>query len=286
LSGDTYTWNKVYIREGLSYYDPLVFTSVGGYRRHYLYDGLGSTRQLVNDAQNTTDTYSYEAFGNLMSSTGTTANPYKYVGSLGYYQTGSSLQHLGARYYMPDIGRFITQDPLGAGMNWYAYVENNPVGFVDPMGLTDEWWDLSYLAYMNPFGAENRAEVITPGLHHGLSALEDYINPFGDPLARQGWYDPCSEATLGALGRLNVGAGASVAAAGLWGASALGVTSVGRVPFSRLEAHVLRTGLLKKMGYATPLAKKLSRDNVSLWHWSLLGSHIGRANWFKPWTWW
>ena len=91
----------------------------------------------MNDAQNTTDTYSYEAFGNLMSSTGTTANPYKYVGSLGYYQTGSSLQHLGARYYMPEVGRFVQRDPLRIAENLlpYAYAGNSPVNYVDPFGL-------------------------------------------------------------------------------------------------------------------------------------------------------
>jgi len=150
LSGDThslcaqgrlYTSNKIYIREGLSYYDPLVFSSVGGYRRHYLYDGLGSTRQLLNDSQTVTDTYSYEAFGNLTASTGTTANPYKYVGSLGYYGPtaagGSSLQHLGARYYLPEVGRFVTRDPIRytTGVNVFLYAGGNPVLFVDPLGL-------------------------------------------------------------------------------------------------------------------------------------------------------
>jgi len=138
LSGDAYTSNKTYIREGLSYYDPLVYSNVGGYRRYYLYDGLGSTRQLLNDAQNTTDTYSYEAFGNSMGSTGTTSNPYKYVGSLGYYQTGSSLQHLGLRYYMPEIGRFTTPDPLGMEDNAYTYVGAAPTVHADPGGLA--WW--------------------------------------------------------------------------------------------------------------------------------------------------
>jgi len=137
LSGDTFTTNNRYALEADSYYDPLVYSNVGGYRRHYLYDGLGSTRQLLNDAQTTTDTYSYEAFGNLMGSTGTTANPYRYVGSLGYYQTGSSLMHLGARYYMPEIGRFIQRDPIHSRDNWYAYVLNNPTNLEDPAGLVD-----------------------------------------------------------------------------------------------------------------------------------------------------
>ena len=41
---------------------------------------------------------------------------------------------LGARYYWPEIGRFISQDPIGEGSNWYAYVGNNPVVRIDPSG--------------------------------------------------------------------------------------------------------------------------------------------------------
>jgi RHS repeat-associated protein len=58
---------------------------------------------------------------------------------------------LGARFYWPEIGRFISsclrqirrggQDPIGDGMNWYAYVGNNPVVSTDPRGLRfRDWW--------------------------------------------------------------------------------------------------------------------------------------------------
>lgn len=39
------------------------------------------------------------------------------------------------RYYDPYAGRFITRDPIGDGVNWYAYVDNNPLVFIDPFGL-------------------------------------------------------------------------------------------------------------------------------------------------------
>ncbi len=56
-------------------------------------------------------------------------------GAWGYMTDGKGVQHLGAREYWPLIGRFLQQDPTGDGMNWYAYVGNDPTVFVDPSGL-------------------------------------------------------------------------------------------------------------------------------------------------------
>ena len=50
----------------------------------------------------------------------------------GFSLTQSYLRN---RYYSPTIGRFITEDPIKDGLNWYAYCGNNPVMFVDPWGL-------------------------------------------------------------------------------------------------------------------------------------------------------
>jgi len=136
LSGDTFTTVNKYVWEGDSYYDPLMYSLIGGSWRYHMYDGLGSTRQLMlHTDQSITDTYQYEAFGNLLSSTGTTPNPYRYVGSLGYYATGSSLMHLGARYYMPETGVFLQRDPLPVAPP-YSYGYANPLGWADPQGLS------------------------------------------------------------------------------------------------------------------------------------------------------
>jgi len=207
LSGDTYTWNKLYIREGLSYYDPLVFSSVGGYRRHYLYDGLGSTRQLLNDAQTTTDTYTYEAFGNSMGSTGTTANPYKYVGSLGYYSPtaagGSSLQHLGARYYMPEIGRFTSPDPdqsVDDPLSLYAYCGSRPTGCVDADGEEQvpfpfDPYDYDDWILRRMFGDVSRYhEYLSQWARDYGSCWADCMCPLGQ-LAEQGAVEAAKEAT-------------------------------------------------------------------------------------------
>ena len=72
--------------------------------------------------------------GQLFENTG---NLYKYVGAVGYYADPSSgVMLLGARYYNPSVGRFMTLDPIKDGKNWYGYVENRPTVAVDPNG---EW---------------------------------------------------------------------------------------------------------------------------------------------------
>lgn len=120
-------------------YGDLLSVRRGGQSRFYHYDGLGSTVQLTDASQSVTDTYVYQAFGEEKASSGTTVNPYRYVGQLGN-QTNheSGLDYLRARYYTPFHARFLSTDPTGFGggdENLYRYAGNNPLLNVDPSGL-------------------------------------------------------------------------------------------------------------------------------------------------------
>jgi RHS repeat-associated protein len=55
------------------------------------------------------------------------------------YDAETGLYYMGARFYDPSIGRFITPDPIGlaGGSNVYQYCHNDPVNFVDPSGLAN-----------------------------------------------------------------------------------------------------------------------------------------------------
>ena len=72
-------------------------------------------------------------FGAIRNETGTSDNTRKFTGK--EFDADSNLYYYGARYYDPYIGRFTQRDPVGDGVNWYAYTENNPLKFVDPTGL-------------------------------------------------------------------------------------------------------------------------------------------------------
>ena len=84
----------------------------GGSVFFYNYDGHGSVRNLTDNLGNVTDTYDYDAFGNLIARTGTTENNYLYAGeqfdaNLGFYYNR-------ARYLNVETGRFVSQDSYGS----------------------------------------------------------------------------------------------------------------------------------------------------------------------------
>jgi RHS repeat-associated protein len=107
----------------------------GGTTSYYEIDGLGSVTSLTTSAGSVMNTYTYNGFGKLAASTGTIPNSYLYTGRESDNETG--LYYYRARYYDPNTGRFLSEDPISfqGGIDFYAYVLNRPVGYVDPAGL-------------------------------------------------------------------------------------------------------------------------------------------------------
>ncbi len=66
------------------------------------------------------------------------------------------MTYLRARYYDSNIKRFITEDPIKDGLNWYAYAGNNPVMYVDPSGLD---YDKIINALNNIYYAKNVMKI-------------------------------------------------------------------------------------------------------------------------------
>jgi len=99
----------------------------------YMRDGLNSTVALTNSSAATTANYSYSPYGDS-ASTGTASTPLQYTGREDDGATG--LYFYRARYYSPQLGRFISEDPIGlaGGTNYYAYALGDPVDNNDPNG--------------------------------------------------------------------------------------------------------------------------------------------------------
>ena len=120
------------------YGDDLIKQTRAANDAYYLYDGHGSTRALADGTGNITDTYDYNAYGQLIDSTGATDNSYLYTGE--QFDQSLSNYYLRARYYDPNNGRFTTMDTwMGVNsdpvtLNKYAYGNLDPVNYIDPTG--------------------------------------------------------------------------------------------------------------------------------------------------------
>jgi len=108
-----------------------------GAKNNYTFhhDHLQSVTALTGHNGDEEQTVKFGPFGGRISTTGTSPNILGYTGRELDSETG--LYYYRARYYDPKIGRFLSEDPLGfeAGVNFYTYVQNNPINANDPSGL-------------------------------------------------------------------------------------------------------------------------------------------------------
>jgi RHS repeat-associated protein len=105
---------------------------------YFVYDGHGSVRALTDTTGTVTDTYDYDAFGNLIHSTGTSYNNYLFAGE--QFDPDLNLYFNRARYLNVSTGRFWTidskegRDDEPLSLHKFLYAENEPVNRIDPSG--------------------------------------------------------------------------------------------------------------------------------------------------------
>ena len=107
-------------------------------KQYYVTDPHGNVVQLTDESGKVTKTYEYDSFGNEVKPDSRDDNPFRYCGE--YYDRETGEVYLRARYYQPNIGRFLTrdsytgQDDEPQSLHLYTYCENDGVNAWDPSG--------------------------------------------------------------------------------------------------------------------------------------------------------
>ena len=151
-----------------------------GTTQYLLYDGHGSTRQLLNHSGTVQDSYNYDGYGVMLSNgSGTEAASNAYTNLLycgEQYDNSLDQYYLRARYYNPENGLFNRVDPYSGNMqdpqslHKYLYAHANPINGIDPSGkltLTELLVVIGILAFM--------ASILIPILHHAKERVNDKL---------------------------------------------------------------------------------------------------------------
>jgi RHS repeat-associated protein len=167
---------------GVSYVygNDLISQKRGTAESFYLVDGLGSTRGLTNAFGGLTDSYTYDAFGNLVASTGGTQNSYLFAGE--QYDSNLDQYYLRQRFYDAGTGRFTRRDDYEGDINSpislhkYIYGNANPVFYTDPSGYQSLGY---YLAAITVIGT--LANIFNPFNVFGVDIASDDLFDTIDP---------------------------------------------------------------------------------------------------------
>ena len=102
---------------------------------YYHNDHLGTPKALTNASGTVVWQADYTPFGELTETVSIVEQPFRFPGQ--YFDGETGLYYNYFRDYDPGLGRYVQSDPIGldGGINTFAYVNTNPLGFVDPLGL-------------------------------------------------------------------------------------------------------------------------------------------------------
>jgi RHS repeat-associated protein len=130
---------------------------------YFLTDHLGSTSGFADGSGNLVEQITYDSFGNHIASSRTR---YTYTGRERDADTG--LMYYRARYYDPQVGRFISEDPSGltGGLNLYAYAANDPIAFRDALGLCPQNTGLTPFTGKNLSKYDKQRDIVRDSLQN------------------------------------------------------------------------------------------------------------------------
>ena len=135
----------------------LIGEEVGNSFKTYHFDFRGSTVAITDSNGNITDTLKYDTYGKQIEHIGNSDVIFAYNGKDGVVTEPNGLIYMRARYYSPELRRFINADVVpgkisnAITLNRYAYANGNPVSFVDPFGLSVDNRGVMEDSFLNAF---------------------------------------------------------------------------------------------------------------------------------------
>ncbi len=147
---------------------------------YYHTDHLGSVVAVTDESGGLLWSNEYETFGGLSSSFNTFKHANKYTGK--DFDEDTGLYYFNARWYDPELGRFISEDPIKDGVSWYVYCGNNPLVFIDPTGLETNYIIGDEYSWYNKYGIEDYIPML-----NGL--LEDNASFHRELYEDHTWFD-------------------------------------------------------------------------------------------------
>jgi len=203
---------------------------------YYVDDHLGSSHLVTDSLGNVLREESRFPYGleRNVSDSSVTAD-YVYTGK--EYDTETGLIYFGGRYYAPELGRWITPDPLflekepmkvverPLSSNLYAYVRNNPMTYIDPTGEVENY---TYLEM--PASERDKIDISPRNVYEQLYVETVFIiatgGLAGPLLADDGCVDIAIPDSVPILGEYQVSM-TDRAALGVYNVSSNGDTSLG-----------------------------------------------------------
>jgi RHS repeat-associated protein len=244
----------------------------GGAINFYGCDGLGTVRFLTDTNANITDTYAYDAFGNLVASSIVTTNNYRFTAQ--QLDPDLNLYYNRARYMNPATGRFMTMDSYEgsqdnpSSIHKFGYCFGNPVNRIDPTGhdgdLTSLMIAISIALIISPDIAN------APGPHDqtysSAGGVDLCINIVGGQIIGRYIVGPALNSAFKAVGYTGRHIG------GLFVPRVAGVG--GGAPSAQLSASV--SAAFNRSVY---IQSKLTAP-LRLWRAQIVAGNAGRGNWF------